>query len=98
MKPSDKLSPKTRMLFVSAAGAGCAGMTDQTARNAAIACFIQKTSNAQSASATGLPVKLRRVGRLWRDKRSTSNSENIRKQALNDHEFEVERWSLNIQC
>src|SRR5438034_3465670 len=98
MKPSDKLSPKTRMLFVSAAEASCAGMIDQMATNAAIAYFIQKTSNARSASATGLRVKLRRVGRPRRDKRRTSNFKNIREQALNDPEFEVERGAWSIEC
>jgi hypothetical protein len=85
------------MLFVSATEATCAKTIGKIARKAAMH-FMKKTSNVQSASATGLRVKLRRVGRLRRDKRQTSNSETIREGALNDHEFEVERWALNIQC
>ena len=75
------------MLFVSAAEASCAGMIDQIARNAVIAYFIEKTSNARSASA-----------RPRREKRRTSNFKNIREQALNDPEFEVERGAWSIEC
>jgi hypothetical protein len=49
MKPSDKLSPKTRMAFGSAAEAICASMIDTMARKLAMLRFIKKrpTPNVQ---------------------------------------------------
>ena len=46
MKPSDKLSPKTRIVFVSVAVADSAKTIDRIIRNVAMH-FIQKTSNVQ---------------------------------------------------
>src|SRR6202008_5201055 len=46
MKPSDKLSPNTRMVFVWAAEADCAKTTDMIIMNVAMH-FIEKTSNVQ---------------------------------------------------
>ena len=46
MKPSDKLSPKTRMAFGSAAGAFSAKTIDMMIRNLATH-FIQETSSVR---------------------------------------------------
>src|SRR6266576_3059044 len=61
MKPSDKLSPNTRMVFVSAAGACSAKTRDIMARNAATAHIIQKYTT--SWAAVGQPLRLPGLGR-----------------------------------
>ena len=49
IKPSDKLSPNTRMVFVSAADTDCAKTIDTIIMNVAMH-FIEKTSNVQLAT------------------------------------------------